>query len=438
MSKTYKINYSWRSTYFQVLQLTQAFFTNPETPNMAAILCLLSRGNNLVDSQRELRKWLYNYISPFALNPVRDEQNLEEKTLAIAVYFLLEENDQHDEWILPDEQLINYVEYAEKQFWFDDPFLAFVCHQLKDRLTCCEKIDTYFQSKYELFLQKKHIPSISQALIVLQNSVSSVDIQRGYETITSMLERTNLPSKHLAWALWAYSKQPRRYHESITNVNLLLEKEIVQLLHEVQWESGLSSTLAFALISKGGSSPDDYLDKMNQTFGESIEVRQNGNNYSLSIKPKTTSDGVMLSISDLTLILVALHQSKFNKIAYVDGLQEEELPILESSLDALFHGNIVLSKVEKIVVNFLVMLFTLQLVLLALYLQMGLPSKLSDVEFKWDYLVTLGVWLDIFIAQLRSALSGGNAIDSLKETLILRGLFSRFSKPKKQGIDNGE
>jgi hypothetical protein len=429
MNKSYKINYSWRPTYFQVLQLTQAFFTNPETPNMAAILCLLSRGNNLLDFQKELRKWLYNYISPFALNSVRDEQNLEEKTLAIAAYFLLEGNNKGDEWKLPDEQLINYVEYAERQSWFDDPFLAFFCHQLRDRLTCCEKIDTYFQSKYEMFLQKKHIPSISQALIVLQNSASSVDIQRGYEAINLMLKSADLSSKHIAWALWAYSEQPRHYEQNITNLNSLLEKEIVKLLRDIQWESGLSSTLAFALISKGDSSPDDYLDKINLTFGKDINVRQDGTGYSLNIKPKTPSEGFNLSISDLGLILMALYKSKFNKIAYVNGLQEEELPVLENSLDALIHGSIILNRTEKMIVNFLVILFTLLTMVLVLYLQMGLPNKLSSIEFKGDYLATLGVWLDLFIAQLKSVLSGENALGSLRKTLIYR-LFSLFKKAR--------
>jgi hypothetical protein len=250
MNKTRKINYSWRPTYFQVLQLIRAFFANPETSNLAAILCLLSRGNNLEDSQNELRKWLYNYITPFALNAVRSEQNLEEKTLAIAAYFLLEKNNQQDQFLLPGEHLINYLEYAEKQFWFDDPFLAFFCYHLKDRLTCCEKIDTYFKSKYELFLQKKHIPSISQALIVLQNGASTVDLQRGYEAISSLLKNADLPDNHLAWALWAYSEQPKHHEQDIAGLNAHFERSITKLLHDVAWASGLSSILAFDVFSK--------------------------------------------------------------------------------------------------------------------------------------------------------------------------------------------
>lgn len=437
MNKTYKINYSWRPTYFQVLQLLQAFFTNPETPNLAAILCLLSRGNKLDSFQKELRKWLYNYISPFAINPVRNEQNLEEKVLAIAAYFLLEE-DKQDDFALPSEQLINYLEYAEKQSWFDDPFLAFFCYQLRDRLTCCEKIDTFFQSKYELFLQRKHIPSISQSLIVLQNKISGADLQRGYDTIGLALENTELSSKYLAWALWAYSAKPQIYEQDIARLNSLLEKDIVELLSDVQWKSTLSSTLAFFLMSKSDSLPEGYIAKINQTFVNTMEVRQNGSSYEISIKPEKAQEKVNLSVNDLSLILVALQNSDFNKTAYVNGLQEKEMPILESSLDVLAQGSIILNKAEKTFVNILVLLFTFQVMLLVLYLQTDLPSKLSDVKFTWDCWVTVGVWLDIFIAQMRSTMSGGKAIDSLKETAILRHLFSPFSRLKMKGTNNGE
>jgi|GEM_PF-5265418 len=102
---------TWQPLFSEGLEILQCFDSSPGTPNIAAALSLVFDVTKQVESQNRLGHWLFQYIEPFLLNPIRDEQNLQEKTLAIATYLFISDRVNLDQK-LPEEYLINYIEYA--------------------------------------------------------------------------------------------------------------------------------------------------------------------------------------------------------------------------------------------------------------------------------------------------------------------------------------
>jgi hypothetical protein len=427
-----KVDFSWRSSYFQALQLAQCFDIDPITPKTAAILSLLYLEHDLKASRENLKNWLYEYILPFALNPIRDEQNLTEKTLAIAVFILLSKNETK---ILPDEQLINYIEYAQKQSWLNDSFLAFYCHFLKDQLTSCENVSDYFKANYELFLQKRHVPAISQSLIVLKNDLSITDYQRGYNILIELLGKDELPIKHWPWALWAFSMQPKLYDSSLEKLTSILDNETTKLLSDIQRENGLAAIFTLILAGTSEYHIDNYAKNLGKVSGNGVEILQNNDIYKLSIELKTKTKNPHLSFNDLSLTLLALHMAQYDKVAYVIGIQKDKITTLEYSLKSLSKGSIILSKFEKNIANLLAIFFTFQLGLLALFIQMGFPTKIASISLNWESFLILGIWLDNLLTEIQAALSGKSSLAEVKNTLLSRlisKIISLFEKSKER------
>ena len=425
-----KIDLSWRPTYYDALQLVKCFDIDPGTPNAAALLSLLYEEHNLSSCRGNLKKWLYEYILPFALNPIRNEQNLVEKTLAIAVFIFLSKEDS-DNIKLPDEQLINYIEYAEKQFWLNDPFLAFYCHFLKDQLVSCENVADYFKTNYELFLQKKNVSAISQSLIVLKNDLSNTDKQRGFNVIVDLLERKEITNKNLAWALWALSPQSGLYTPVIEKLASMLDEEISRLLNDIQRESGLAIVFAMMLTGVSDLHIENYIKELKKNSASKIKISQNNTRYEFSVEPNIRDKNSNLSLNDLGLTLIAMHTAQYDKAAYIRGVQKERITDLEHSLKYLSQGSIILSKFERSAVNFLVIFFTIFVGLLALFIQTGFPAKFTDIKLDWESVVILVVWLDYLLAQVQAVWSGKSALDGIKKIPLIRHGFSMFMKTKK-------
>jgi len=426
------IDFSWRAVYLQALQLVQCFDIDPGTSNTAALLSILFQSQNLYNCQTNLRDWLYEYVTPFVLNPIRNEQNQTEKILAVASFIYLSKPEMHDK-ALPGEQSIDYIEYAEKQSWLNDSFLAFYCHFLREKLVSCEKSADYFKTNYELFLQKKHIPGISQSLIVLQNDYASTDNQRGYDLLIELMnQKEELTDKNMSWALWAFSVHPKTYKAEIRQLSSLIENKILELLKELDKENSLSAISALIAMGSNENQIESYIKKLNKTSTSKIEVTQKNRHYQLNIKSRDQISATYFSLNDLVLMLIAFNQAKQDKIAYVDNVVEDQLQTLEKSLKIFSSGNIVMSRGEKNIANISIVVLTILIGMLVLFIQIGSPLKVGDASFNWDFWVALVIWLDYLVAEIRAVKAGSIATDAIKGIPLLRLVLSASAKPKRE------
>ena len=414
---------TWQPQFIELLEILQCFDSAPGTPNVAAALSLVFDITKQTESQKRLGHWLVQYIEPFLLNSIRDEQNLQEKTLAIAAYLFISATVDLDQK-LPDEYLINYIEYASSQSWFEDHFLAFYCHFLKDQVAACEKISEFFRQNYERVLTRKHIPAISQSLIVLRGILTETEARRGYELLESLLNE-NSNFSHIAWGLWASSTNKEQPEKLIT----IAQNRINDAFWFVRRNSGISGLLVIASIGGRRSEIHDYLNNVDKSHTQRrIKITVEDNLFSVDMNSVTgsTTGNDVLSIFDLCLALIGFSKSKYDKLAYIIGLDDKNLRQVSERIKRISsQGGIDLSKAEKNVLNTLV-IFTLALILCwTVFLQLGGGiklelSKLSIYNWNIEEILLAVPLLDYLLGTIQSVRADGNAAKGLLRLPILR------------------
>ena len=418
----------------EVLELIRCFDASPGTPNTAAAMSLVFDMLGEVESQRKLGNWLGSFIEPFLLNPIRDEQNLPDKTLAIATYIFIAKRTELD-YKLADEYLINYIEYASNQSWFGDHFLAFYCYHLKDQLVACEKVGEYFHQNYEKVLAKKHIPAISQSLIVLHESLSDLDSKRGVELLTSLLKESNNIA-HLAWGLWAFST----IDHTIDNFVSGLQNAINGSFMTLRKDSAILGLLSLAAMGGQPAQFHEYL--KNQTKlkdGERVKIAVTKEYFRVDLR-FTTATGAsseQLSIFGLCISLLSLTYSRHDEISYISGLDSQSLTKAADRLKRLSKARGVdLSRNEKNLVNTLVVALILLLISTIFYFQIGgnLSFDNSNVDISklsWEKIIILVPLIDYLLGTIEAVRRKGNAVEGLLKLPILRHLQSH---PEKRNI----
>ncbi|MEN6413025.1 MAG: hypothetical protein ABFC84_09775, partial [Veillonellales bacterium] len=185
----------------QVLDLAKKEALSPYVASLLAIIFSRSENQNCLG---DLREWLSNYITPYLYSDPRNQADLREKTLAISTYYLVENpNDLVNS--LPNEFLNKYIEYASKQDWYGDSFLAFIIGLLSDKHVISESALAYFNNKYSTFLEQQNIQAISQALFLIPTIGNSLR-ESGLEIIRKSVANPYAQTYEKSWGLIGISK----------------------------------------------------------------------------------------------------------------------------------------------------------------------------------------------------------------------------------------
>jgi hypothetical protein len=418
----------------EALELVRCFDVSPGTPNTAAAMSLVFDITGETDSQQKLGNWLGSYIEPFLLNPIRDEQNLPEKALAIATYIFIAKRIDLD-YKLPDEYLINFIEYASEQSWFGDHFLAFYCHYLKDQLVACEGVDKYFSKNYEKVLAKKHIPAISQSLIVLHGSLTDLDSKRGIDLLTSLLNESNNIS-YIAWGLWAFSV----HNQTLDNLVDLLQHSINSAFIAVRKDSGVLGLLILAAMGGQSAQLHEYLKRQAKLQeAEKVKISLTEDYFKVDLRSIANARSGLehLSIFSLCIGLVSLKNSKREEISYISGLDSQSLAKISDRLKRLSSGGGVdLSRIEKNLLNVLIVVTMLLLIGIIFYFQIGGGlsfdnSNLGLSKLTWEEIVITISLIDYLLGTIEAARMNGNALEGLLKLPILRHWQSYQGKRNK-------
>ncbi len=421
------INQTWHPVFKEILDTVRCFDSSPGTPNIAALMSLVFETTNQKESQKRLGEWLVHYIEPFLLNQIRDEQNLQGKTLAIASYLFISSKIDLGQK-LSDELLINYLEYASEQLWFDDNFLAFYCHFIKDQIMACRNIENHFQQSYERVLAKKNIPAISQSLIVLNKVISNTDRNRGYEILASLLDQ-NISVSHSAWALWAFSLKEEARSPLETELAASIEDKIENNIFLLNKESGIGGLLTLASVGAGQAQMQEYLDNItNPQSYKKVNILLNSDTViSLDTSPITNLPSAeLISVFDLGLALLGLSHAKYDRVVYVSGSDANDLNKIANRIKRLANnGGIDLSRPEQSVLNALVVFVISLIVLAVFYFQLGGTlsfdfSKLSISNWSLDKIVIFIPFLDYLLGIIQSIHTDANAVKGLLKLPLIR------------------
>ena len=175
-----------RTSYFQGLQLVKCFDYEPQTIRTAAILSLvyLSDFINSKELIEIIQNWLHAQIQEFLDHDPRDQTDLPEKTLAVAIYLNILSSTEYDTY-LDRANLDKYIDYAAKQSWFSDPFVAFFCYKLHHLIDVCKDGEKFLESNFNKYILRKNIAAICQTLIVAKDKVSLEEIKNGIKLLAT-------------------------------------------------------------------------------------------------------------------------------------------------------------------------------------------------------------------------------------------------------------
>lgn len=419
------IQQTWQPLFSDVLDIVKCFDSSPETPNIAAALSLVFDITKQTESQKRLGHWLVQYIEPFLLNPIRGEQNLQEKTLAIATYLFVSERVKLNQK-LPDEYLIKYIDYASSQSWFEDHFLAFYCGFLKDQIVACQKISEFFLQNYELVLAKKHIPAISQSLIILKGIITETESKRGCELLAILLGE-GISFSHMLWGLWALSvNEQNSVSEKLITI---VQSKISDAFWSTRRDSGILGILAIVSIGGEQEQIQEYVNKQtNEQAQEKVKITIENDSFSVDTRSissaKTGAEPI--TIFDLCLALICLNNNKHDKVVYVTGLDDKNLLKVSGMIKRLStDGGIELSRAEKNILNALSIFMIFLILCVVVYFQLGgvlSPDFTNLSVFNWSlekFLIEIAL-IDYLLGAIQSARTEGNSLKGLLRLPIFR------------------
>lgn len=437
----FDIQRAWRPSFSQALQLVRCFDSEPGSPRGAALLSMLFQQLHIQSSLKTLHSWLYEYVSVFATDTPRDQTDLIEKTLAIAVYLRTSEQNSFN-IALPEGSLIDYIEYASRQSWLGDPFLAFYCSSI-ETVHVCRNAEAYFEANFERFLAKRHIPGICQALLVLDGRLSKLDRERAYETVCSIVLNQDAPLAHASWGLMALHRSVSiDTCQSVSRyLTERLDAKLTELMSAVVKESQLFGLLA--LIWSGAdqtnivhhlrdSATDDH-DRLVHVDLDSPGTIRLAFNVTAANGDSLASVADRPPLTDISLALIAMHTAGRHRLIGVPESEEERLiSALQRAQQLEKESSVIISRPESIVGSILGITMTVVVGLgVILYFsgsRVRFSLDLSQVSWRdIDVFLWLIVWVDYVLSQIQAFRSGKSAIAGMLEIPIVRHL-TRFAR----------
>lgn len=422
---------SWKSEFDLGYLLVQSFDASPISFRTSAYMSLLFSRLDKKDALERLTDWLVDHIAPFHLHSPRDETDLEDKTLGIAAYIMAADCLEIE--ALPSDLLIDYIEYAEKQHWFNDTFLAFFCNFLRGQVQACEKIEDYFLANIEQFLARKNVAAICQSLIVLSKRLSNQDCDKATNLLVSLIPQdlSQPPSTDLFWAFWALSivnrTSDQRFITSLDKEICLRLRENLAYLVKTFKPIGL-----FALARS--DTTEEALEEYLKDFGTEFQYEYNSANgkFTVYLKDSPGREGNKdqkarknyLDIGSLTFGILSMFMARRYSITGVSGSAEE---ILSSALEwnrQKSKGAILITKSSVIIGNYLALFLTVVIGISYILYTLGYgfqiiaPQNVQRPGLGDVFLIVS--WLDFLFSQIHSIKRGGSAIDGMRAVPVLR------------------
>lgn len=438
----------WHPIFYQTLQFLRCFDKNPGTPVLAAHLSILFYDLGIQSSLENLHNWLESYVSSFIFEDPRDQADLSDKTLAVAVYLFVCDNTELT-FGMPEAYLIDYIEYASSQDWFNNTHLAYYCHFLREHVQACENIHSYFTEHFSLFVDRQHVPSIAQSLIVLDGSNEKVDKHSGYSVILNALAEEHCSTNHIAWGLAALSSSFHAPSEpgKIENFWGKLEQSLDEYMTRLLQESKIPVLLAMLW---GGIEVENLRDKVSGslTIETLSEISDGPEGYHSHSKvciqlPGASTAFDSLSLVDLAVALFAIYRGRRHKIVGVAASEEDDIQNAMTNLHTLKQEKgIVISRLE----NFFTLLLTLFVtaiiaggfLLYFLEAELRLPFVFKgQIPRDLDVTFTAVACIAFMIAQILAFRAGKSPISmGLQQLPLLRNIpsISRSISTKLQNL----
>ena len=399
----------------QVLDLAKKEALSPYVASLLAIIFSRSENQNCLG---DLREWLSNYITPYLYSDPRNQADLREKTLAISTYYLVENpNDLVNS--LPNEFLNKYIEYASKQDWYGDSFLAFIIGLLSDKHVISESALAYFNNKYSTFLEQQNIQAISQALFLIPTIGNSLR-ESGLEIIRKSVANPYAQTYEKSWGLIGISK-------SVNQSDIELQSHLKTGLYEElahMTTSFFSKLISTTIKSKYGQS--DKAKKDTNQDENRIEV--DGDIEETQFVQSSDIDVAELSLITLSILL----SDTFFNLSII-GISEKQIVEFLDYENKNEKGFVQISRSANVIGNILAIIFTFLAGTLASIYLFGLRIEnnqiVSTSNPALSDLLILPVWADYLLSQIQAVFRGESALEGMKEIPLLRHLL-HFRKKK--------
>jgi hypothetical protein len=399
----------------QVLDLAKKEALSPYVASLLAIIFSRSENRNCLG---DIREWLFNYITPYLYSEPRNQADLREKTLAISTYYLVENpNDLVNS--LPNEFLNKYIEYASKQDWYGDSFLAFIIGLLSDKHVISESALAYFKNKYSTFLEQQNIQAISQALFLIPTIGNSLR-ESGLEIIRTSIANPYAQTYEKSWGLIGISK-------SVTQSDIELQSHLKTGLYE---ELAHMTTLFFSkLFSTNTKSKYGLSDKAKRdTNQDENRIEVNGDIEETQFVQSSDIDVAELSLITLSILL----SDTFFNLSII-GISENQIVKFLDYENKTEKGFVQISRSANVIGNILAVIFTFLAGILASIYLFGLRIEnyqiVSTSNPALSDLLILPVWADYLLSQIQAVFRGESALEGMKEIPLLRHLL-HFRKKK--------
>lgn len=427
---------TWRSSFYQALQLVRSLDFTPSNSTTAAIFSLLFQQLDIKPSLKSLHTWLDSYIFPFATDNLRNQADQSEKSLAVATYLYISEQNNFD-ICFPSGDLIDHIEYASNQAWFGDSFLAFYCHNLRNNVVACENVGEYFRDNFERFLIKRHVPSICQTLLVLGSQLPDKDREKASGVICSALSERPLSLNHAAWGLLALSSNSNHeYQSEVTRLISQIDSELTDFTAGLLRESQLSGLL---FLMRSGSDREDlrrFVDRLPTVSPNSFVDVNLSNPESVSITFNCAREDLETVnnqfnhplLADTALALLAMHSAQaHNVLGVVEADETRLISCLQTVKYLEREGSVVLYRQENILSNLLAIVATFLVGLTGGLFFLGVKldyvfdfSKVSYRDF--DIALFALVWADFLWSQVQALRSGQSALHGMLQLPLIRHL----------------
>jgi len=399
----------------QVLDLAKKEALSPYVASLLAIIFSRSENQNCLG---DLREWLSNYITPYLYSDPRNQADLREKTLAISTYYLVENpNDLVNS--LPNEFLNKYIEYASKQDWYGDSFLAFINGLLSDKHVISESALAYFNNKYSTFLEQQNIQAISQALFLIPTIGNSLR-ESGLEIIRTSVANLYAQTYEKSWGLIGISKSVNQ--SDIELQSHLKTRLYEELAHMTTWY--FSKLISTTINSKYGQSNKAKRD----TNQDENRVEVDGDIEETQFVQSSDIDVAELSLITLSILL----SDTFFNLSII-GISENQIVEFLDYENKNEKGFVQISRSANVIGNILAIIFTFLAGTLASIYLFGLRIEnnqiVSTSNPALSDLLILPVWADYLLSQIQAVFRGESALEGMKEIPLLRHLL-HFRKKK--------
>lgn len=399
----------------QVLDLAKKEVLSPYVASLLAIIFSRSENQNCLG---DLREWLSNYITPYLYSDPRNQADLREKTLAISTYYLVENpNDLVNS--LPNEFLNKYIEYASKQDWYGDSFLAFIIGLLSDKHVISESALAYFNNKYSTFLEQQNIQAISQALFLIPTIGNSLR-ESGLEIIRTSIANPYAQTYEKSWGLIGISK-------SVNQSDIELQSHLKTGLYEELAHvttSFFSKLISTTIKSKYGQSDKAKRD----TNQDEKRVEVDGDIEETQFVQSSDIDVAELSLITSSILL----SDTFFNLSII-GISEKQIVEFLDYENKNEKGFVQISRSANVIGNILAIIFTFLAGTLASIYLFGLRIEnnqiVSTSNPALSDLLILPVWADYLLSQIQAVFRGESALEGMKEIPLLRHLL-HFRKKK--------